>query len=166
MKRITTTIISAASIVCLLALGSAGGRQAGSSILAPKAHAQEDGIRNGFDQGRTRNCSTGILRGRYGLSLTGTIVGLGPAAEIGSITFDGAGSLSGTLTASFNGQSVPRTATGTYVVNPDCTGTIAADVTPGGPINLNLVAVDAAGHKALLIVTTPGLIFSGSIETQ
>ena len=172
MKRITITLISTVAFFCLLVLGSFGERHTRHSIVTPTAYAQEakdssEGVqKNSFDVGRTRNCSTGILRGRYGLSLTGTILGLGPAAEIGSIWFDGAGAFTGSLMASFNGQPVPRTATGTYVVNSDCTGTISANITPGGPIDLNLVMVDSGGKKAVVIVTTPGLVFSGSLETQ
>ena len=146
--------------------------RAGRSCRRRTVHAQDvqdanqEMQKSGFDFGRTRNCSTGILRGRYGLLLTGTIVGLGPATEIGSITFDGAGTLSGKLTASFNGAIIPRTATGTYVVNPDCTGKISANITPGGPVEIDLVMVDSNGNKAFVIVTTPGLVFSGSLETQ
>jgi hypothetical protein len=172
MKRILVTLASATALFCVFAIGVQAIPQNGDSIAMPTAHAQDpsdaqsEGQRNGFDVGRTRNCSSGILRGRYALSLSGTIIGLGPAAEIGSITFDGAGTFKGTLRASINGQSLPRSVTGTYVVNPDCTGTISADITPGGPIELSLVMVDSAGQKAVVIVTSPGLVFSGTLETN
>ena len=177
MKRNSMMRTLAISVLSLVMAALAGGAAPRDSRLSAMVFAQDandgrdqngqDGAqKNGFDFGRTRSCSTGILRGRYALSLTGTIVGLGPAAEIGNITFDGAGNLTGTLRASFNGQILPRTATGTYVVNGDCTGSISAVINPGGPIELNLVMVGSGGDKAVVVVTTPGLVFSGTLETQ
>lgn len=172
MKRIKTAAVFATVLFCLIALATLVPGLEQNSVVMPFVHAQDaqdadqQSPKNGSDFGRTRNCSAGVLRGRYGLSLTGTILGLGPAAEIGSITFDGYGAFSGKLSANFAGQPLPRTATGTYVVNPDCTGKISANITPGGPVDLDLVMVDSAGKKALVVVTSPGLVLSGSLETQ
>jgi hypothetical protein len=61
--------------------------------------------------------------GTYGMSGTGTIVGLGLIAVSGVITYDGNGNVSVTATASVNGTIYRgSTSTGTYTVNPDCTG--------------------------------------------
>jgi len=62
--------------------------------------------------------------GTYGMSGTGMIVGVGPIAVSGKITYDGHGNSSVTYTASVNGTIYRGvTATATYTVNPDCTGT-------------------------------------------
>jgi hypothetical protein len=47
----------------------------------------------------------------------------GPFAEVGTQTFDGNGATTTTFTASQNGNVFQVTFTGTYTVNPDCTGT-------------------------------------------
>ena len=64
------------------------------------------------------------LHGTYMVHGVGTIVGGGPIASNGTVTFDGKGNSSNTFTASINGQ-IHRgvTISGPYTVNPDCTGT-------------------------------------------
>ena len=76
--------------------------------LAPAAHAA--------------SCSLARAAGNYGVSDSGTVVGIGPRAAIGLVTLDAAGNLKGTVTASLNGIVIESTASGTYSVNPDCTG--------------------------------------------
>src|SRR6266851_3404556 len=68
-------------------------------------------------------CSNASLRGSYGLRATGTTPG-GPLAIVGVISYDGAGSLTGTLFARRTGSTsteVISLAGGTYTVHPDCT---------------------------------------------
>ena len=67
-------------------------------------------------------CSLARAAGSYGVSDSGTVVGIGPRAAIGMVTLDAAGNLTGTVTASLNGTVTETTASGTYTVNPDCTG--------------------------------------------
>jgi hypothetical protein len=64
------------------------------------------------------------LRGTYMVHGLGTIVGGGPVASNGTITFDGKGHEVNTFTVSINGE-IHRgvTTSGPYTVNPDCTGT-------------------------------------------
>ena len=65
--------------------------------------------------------------GTYMSRGTGTIVGVGPVAAVGWIAYDGKGNLINTFTVSVNGViSREVTVTGTYTVNPDCTGSEAA----------------------------------------
>jgi hypothetical protein len=83
-------------------------------------------------------------QGIYGMSGTGTIVGFGLIAVTGEITYDGHGNSSVTYTASVNG-TIHRdvTVTGTYAVNPDCTGSVTQSdgthydfwVTPDGSMS-------------------------------
>ena len=78
-------------------------------------------------------CSLHSIAGDYGYTLTGTRLPLGPAASVGTVTFDRQGNVSGTQTLSLNGMIAPgEVLTGTISVNPDCTGaaTIAVTNTP------------------------------------
>ena len=68
-------------------------------------------------------CSLGSVAGSYGVSDSGTIVGVGPRAAVAVLTLDAAGNISGKTTASLNGSVTYVTDSGTFTVNPDCTGT-------------------------------------------
>src|SRR4051812_33378420 len=80
---------------------------------------------------RDKGCSNASLRGNFDYSSTGTLLPsyvdppfAGPFAEVGLQNFDGNGNTSGTATLSANGNIVPITFTGSYSVNPDCTGSM------------------------------------------
>ena len=84
--------------------------------------------------------------GTYGMSGTGTVVGFGLVAFVGETTYDGHGHSSTTATSSANGtinRGGPAN-TGTYTVNPDCTGSITLSngshydfwVTPDGDMSV------------------------------
>jgi hypothetical protein len=79
-------------------------------------------------------CSNASLQGTFAYTGTGFVVTptarAGPFAEVGTQTFDGKGATTSTFTASGNGNLFQTTFTGTYTVNPDCTGTINL-VAPG-----------------------------------
>ncbi len=77
--------------------------------MAPCAYAQ--------------HCSFARAAGNYGFSDSGTIVGVGPRAAVGLLSFNAAGQIKGHVTASLNGGVSQTTLSGTYAVNPDCTGT-------------------------------------------
>jgi hypothetical protein len=68
------------------------------------------------------SCSLARAAGTYGVSDSGTIVGLGPRAAIAQLTLDRAGSINGGVTASLNGTVSSSTLSGTYAINSDCTG--------------------------------------------
>jgi hypothetical protein len=103
-------------------------------------------------------CSNRTLKGTYMATATGTVVGVGPLANINLVTLDGSG----------NGQSFGQTrsvngiiATGgpapvTYTVNSDCTGT----ATFAGPAHFNIV-VDKKGAGWFFIRTDAGFVASG-----
>ncbi len=74
-------------------------------------------------QGATGACSFLRAAGIYGFSDSGTIVGIGPRAAVGSLTFDAAGNIIGKVTASLSGSVSNTNLSGTYSVNPNCTGT-------------------------------------------
>jgi len=74
-----------------------------------------------------RGCSNATLQGTFAFNGTGFIVSpaavAGPFADVNTLTFDENGAATGTGIVSQNGNIVPVTETGTYQVNPDCTGT-------------------------------------------
>ena len=109
-------------------------------------------------------CSNHTLRGDYGFLASGERR-LGPTLEkftaSGVWTFDGGGAftfgagdgLHGALTGS---QPTAEGLTGTYTINPNCTGTLAFQPPlPVPPIQFTIVVVDNA--KAVKAANTTGL---------
>ncbi len=79
---------------------------------APSAHA--------------RSCSLAGSAGKYGFTLTGVVIlptGPVPLAAVGRAVLDAAGNVTGTEARSLGGGFADETFTGSYTVNPDCTGT-------------------------------------------
>lgn len=85
-------------------------------------------------------CSNMTIFGQYAFTITGQILApapvAGPVAGVTLTTFDGFGSLTQVDHVTHNGV-VPveawRPATGTYSVNPDCTGTFTFTPQPTNP---------------------------------
>jgi hypothetical protein len=74
-------------------------------------------------QATTGACSLSRAAGNYGFSDTGTIVGIGSRAAVGTLNFDAAGNIAGKVTASLSGNISTTNLSGTYSVNSDCGGT-------------------------------------------
>lgn len=122
----------AAAAITALALGT-----------SPTANAQD------------KHCSLASLRGTFAYTSTGSIVAapyppiIGPYAEVGTESFDGNGGVTFTFNASTNGSVGPGTATGTYTVNEDCTGTFT-EATSGFTSNFSFVIDDNSnGFQAI-----------------
>ena len=96
------------------------------------------------------------LHGTYMIHTSGTIVGVGPIASNGTLTFDGKGNVVNVFSASING-TIYRAVTwsGTYTVKPDCTGT---SIVNGGHADF-VVMPDGSMYSA--IATDPGFVFTG-----
>ena len=113
-----------------------------------------------------RGCSNASLEGSFGFTSTGTSLAVpppfaGPFGEIGRQTFDGRGNTEATATLSANGNIVRVTVQGTYVVNPDCTGSMTLYVFElGSSFNADFV-IDDDGAELRVILTDPG-----SVETR
>lgn len=136
---------------------------AGLLAAAASAHAQSD----------SHACSNRSLKGRYGfhvegLLLTdpgGTITGAIPLRGVAMTEFDGKGGLSQVDHVVVAGQPPTQEwtpATGTYSVNPDCTGT-AQIVIPGdpfSPVNLKLV-VTSGGREVRTVVGVNAVTSTG-----
>ena len=103
---------------------------------------------------QARQCSNASLKGAYGFLAFGTTLPAGtPRAVIGVFTLDGKGGFSNTLTINDNGTIRRVADSGTYNVNPDCTGTISPAV--GGTVEI--VVVDK-GKEFYQMRTNPSSI--------
>lgn len=78
-------------------------------------------------------CSVARAAGNWSFTDNGTVVGVGPRTAVGTLTLDALGNvLNGVGTSSLNGAIADESFSGTYTVNPDCTGTISVTIYSGG----------------------------------
>jgi hypothetical protein len=96
--------IAATALAVLFAIGVI------ANVASP-AYADDD-----------HSCSLARAAGAYGVSDSGTVIGVGPRAAVALLTLDGGGNINGKVTASLNGAVSNTTLSGTFTVNPDCTG--------------------------------------------
>jgi hypothetical protein len=116
-------------------------------------------------QGR---CSLSTLNGTYGLVEQGTIVMEGvmglpvgsPTANVALVTYDGAGNLSATYTASFAGVIFSGSVTGTYTVDPDCT--YADSVPEVGIQRKGTITGEGMLQEVHTIFTVPWIVGGGT----
>jgi len=142
MKRIT--IGKTLTIAAITALGLG---------IAPTAEAQNKG------------CSNTTLQGTFAYTSTGSITAppelAGPIAEVGTQTFDGNGGTAATATLSSNGTMLPLTITGTYSVNPDCTGTFTLQVVSPFQATIDVFfVIDNAGDEFQAMETNQGFVIT------
>jgi len=124
--------------------------------VAPRANADDD-----------KGCSNASLNGTFAFTSSGFITAppalAGPVAEVGTQTFDGKGATNATATLSQNGNISPVTNTGTYKVNPDCTGTMTLQLSIPGvpvfPLHVSFV-VDDSGNGFQAMETDAGLVIT------
>ena len=84
-------------------------------------------------------CSVSRAAGKWSFTDNGTVLGVGPRSAVGVFTLDGNGNLiNASATSSLNGGISVETFSGTYTVNPDCTGTVTVTIYTGGVATLNL----------------------------
>jgi uncharacterized protein (TIGR03437 family) len=102
-------------------------------------------------------CGNGSLSGAYGYQLVGEYGG-SPYADAGQFVVDGNGNGTVTSVANIN-SNTPRTASGTYTINSDCSGTAQIN-NPSGTLNY-LLAVVEDGKGALFFCTNPGYTVAG-----
>jgi|SRR5579872_144561 len=151
MRHSTIAKIFAIASVTILALG-----------IAPAAKAADKG------------CSTVSLLGTFSRRDTGTVLiapaaaAVGPIALVGTFTFDGNGNVTGASVSSQNGNIGRGTYTGTYTVNPDCTGTIVVQGSGGHAAHYSFV-MDDGGSGFQYICTDSGpisIVYSGTARRQ
>lgn len=106
-------------------------------------------------------CQLSGVVGSYGYTSTGTIVTppVGVFAAVGHVTLSNAGTVTGAQTTSIAGNLIEETITGTFVVNPDCTGTATVYVYHGSTLartsNLSVVW-DHGSRELRAIFLSPG----------
>ena len=116
------------------------------------------------------HCTAASFKGVYGFAASGSVYSpdgeVGDVAVFGRIVSDGRGNTSESSASSFNGLQNADTQTGTYTVNPDCTGSTTSTHHPSGQVDqVNFVLVEG-GAEAKFIVTNPGLVFAGTVDRQ
>jgi hypothetical protein len=141
------TITKALAIGAVTALGL---------CIAPMAKAESKG------------CSNATLSGTYAHRASGFETAppalAGPLVGVGTDIFDGNGRVTTTATLSVNGNIFPLTATGTYNVNPDCTGTYTVQG-GGGITRLTFVIIDS-GSEIEAICIDPGVVLAHFFRRQ
>ena len=137
-----------------------------SMFYAQSAVAQEQ-------SGKVKGCSNATPRGGFAYTSTGTLLDsyvppplAGPFAEVGRQTFDGKGNTDATATSSANGNIVQVTISGTYTVNPDCTGTMTLNVSPLGAVVHADFVISNDGAELRAIVSDANLIESRVYSKQ
>ena len=147
MKRTTIANTFAITIATALALG-----------IAPTAQANDKG------------CSNATLKGTFAYTNTGFITApppqAGPFAGVGTQTFDGNGHTNATAWVSQNGNILQVTITGTYTVNPDCTGTLTLQISPVGITGHSFFVIDDGGAGLRAINTDPGEVITTVARRQ
>ena len=146
MKRAAMVIILAGILVggSILTLGL---------VRIPKVEAQN-------------SCTTASFQGPFGYTFTG-LTGFKalPFAAVGRLVADGQGSLAGAETDSSNGEIFQRTYTGTYTVNPDCTGSEVSYDNFGKTVKCDFVIV-AGGTEIQVIETDKDTAVVGCLRHQ
>jgi len=100
-------------------------------------------------------CSNATLNGSYGLTASGTVIGVGPVALVGVLEYDGKGNLTGgTVFQKVNGNNVEVTLTGTYTVDPSC---IVFDtfLDSNGRTSTHVSVIVDSGKEFYILNTTP-----------
>jgi hypothetical protein len=125
---------------------------------------------------RPHGCSLETLKGDYALFGEGWVTKQlpplpflppFPTSRSGIVTTDGAGNLTGRLTASMNGLIVSVTFTGTYTVEPDCT--VSAEITnSNGAVAHEWGTITGNGEfqEVDVIVTDAGWVFTETLKKQ
>ena len=112
------------------------------------------------------SCTTATFQGAFGYTFTG-LTGFNalPFAAVGRLVADGQGNLAGAETDSSNGDIFPRTYTGTYKVNSDCTGSEVTLDNFGKTVRCNFVIV-AGGREIQAIETDNNTAIVGCLKQQ
>jgi len=97
-----------------------------------------------FAQAEEHECSLADAAGHWSLTDLGTVVGIGPRSAVGVFTLDAHGNLrNGVAASSLNGAVASETFSGTYTVNPDCSGSFDVKIYSGGTELFELTAFTA-----------------------
>ncbi len=123
----------------------------GSMLLGVQADASTPQIGGG-------TCSTSMVKGTYFYLFAGAIVsGQSVAfAQLGKLVADGNGNYYGNAFGSGNGQQAADSFSGTYTVQPNCTGSMTGTT----------FQVVNNGQGMILAITTPNAYATGAADRQ
>ena len=141
MKR--STIAKIFSIAAVAALAVA---------IAPAAKATD------------RGCTNASIKGTFAFQASGTVLDSPPVLldVLFAQTFDGNGGLTSTGVQSHNGNILQLTQTGTYTVNPDCSGNYTAQVGPIGiTVHFTFLIADS-GNELKVLSTDANTVLAGT----
>lgn len=118
-------------------------------------------------------CSNRTLQGDYGYAAEGVLLGIPGLPEVqfrsvGMTHFDGKGNLTWVEHTVVNGVPLNAgwtAASGTYTVNPNCTGTAVVN-TPNSPVPLNLAFVVVKQGKEIHSVLDANAIATVFIKVE
>jgi hypothetical protein len=121
--------------------------------VAPAAKAADKGCSNASLQGTFSDKDTGFI---YPAANEAPV----PFAGVNVETFDGIGNIKGTGFASAGGTGGPQTYTGTYKVNPDCTGTYSVTINPGAIKTHAFFVIDDRLNELQIVIKDPGTVIT------
>lgn len=113
-------------------------------------------------------CTSSTIKGNYAFTVHGQILTPnGPLLVdgIAKTTFDGEGNLTQVDAVAINGNiaEVWRPGTGSYTLNPDCTGTMTINNEGQAPLHLAIL-VSQSGALIHTVVTDPGFAVTSDAE--
>ena len=134
---------------------------AGLLLLVAGTHGSGAGTSGGPGVGFP--CADGTLRGTYGIQMHGTTAVPPPVGGsqnvIGVVkrTFDGMGNFTqvDNIHGSVTGWTPDRPGSGTYQVNPDCTGATQFQPAPGAPVIEERIVIVDGGSELYSITVSP-----------
>ena len=113
---------------------------------------------------KAQSCSNATIQGIWGFSYNGLVGGL-TTSGAGHTLADGSGNASGGDTLSVNGVILRRTYTGTYNINPDCTGTTTFNDSLGNVFHQDIVVMNSANSIAV-VETDNGVTLAYTAQRQ
>jgi len=140
-----------------------GGQEFNFTVTDPGVVITGRPSRQGISRCTDRSLSGVFNAAASGSDFTSAGVENGDDSLFFTIHFDGRGHEFGSATLNINGFSFPDTFTGTYHVNPDCTGTATNTFASGGSDLVNFVIVEQ-GNEVKFFNAQPGIVFDGTMD--
>ena len=134
------------------------------TILGSSLYAQE-----------SRFCSNATVKGTYGYTVNGTRpAGLVPGAPleqvmtVGVRNYDGQGNFTqiDTTKASMTAPTIDQRASGTYTINPDCTGTAIITINGAPGPEARFVVVNRGKEIHWIVLSPPFVMAAGGAVLQ
>jgi hypothetical protein len=88
-----------------------------------------------------------------------------PTAAIGDFTFDGVGNVVGVATQSVKGTIVKIPQTGTYTINPDCSGSVVTNGNDGITRTFDVIILRKS-KEVVALATRPELISAFTLQRK